>query len=89
MTQHTPGPWRAPVTADAERLLVTGDNGEIVCTVWSKNFLDNSRLITAAPDLLEALRVAEILIAADIVRDDAGCLNKVRAAIAAATGGAT
>ena len=32
--------------------------------------------------LLEALEVAETLISADIVRDDAGCLTRVRAAIA-------
>lgn len=40
----------------------------------------------AAPELLEALRGAETLISADIVRDDAGCLAKIRAAIAKAEG---
>jgi len=35
----------------------------------------------AMRDALEALRVAEVLISADIIRDDAGCLDKVRRAI--------
>ena len=34
------------------------------------------------PEILDALRMAAELIAADIVRDDAGCLSKIRAAIA-------
>jgi hypothetical protein len=33
---------------------------------------------------LEALRKAEVLIAADIIRDDAGCLAEIRAALAEA-----
>jgi len=45
----------------------------------------NARLASAAPKLLEALRIAESLIAADIIRDDAGCLATIRGAIAEAT----
>lgn len=44
------------------------------------------RMIAAAPELYEALRVAEVLIARDIIRDDAGCLEKVRAALALVEG---
>jgi hypothetical protein len=36
------------------------------------------------PEMLEALKTAELLIALDIVRDDAGCLIKIREAIAKA-----
>lgn len=38
----------------------------------------------AAPKLLAALLKAEVLITADIVRDDAGCLDQIRTAIAEA-----
>jgi hypothetical protein len=38
----------------------------------------------AAPALLAALIQAEVLIAADIIRDDAGCLANIRAAVAEA-----
>jgi len=47
---------------------------------------DNMHLIAAAPELLEASRMALVLCKRDIVRDDAGATNKLRAAIAKAEG---
>ena len=45
----------------------------------------NARLQVINAQLLEALEMSEILIAKDIIRDDLGCLKRVRAAIKAAT----
>ena len=62
--QHTPGPW----TYEAEE---TGFAGAIVAkTGWICDFdtdpsLANARLIAAAPDLLEALKVARHMIVED------------------------
>jgi hypothetical protein len=94
--QHTPGPWF--VTPDGAAVYEKdgyGYRGDTVCGLPSRSDsrAANARLIAAAPDLLEALKVAakaELydpatgLIDADvldIVQDVA------RAAIAKATGG--
>ena len=91
--QHTPGPWR--VTYDGTAYFVQEHLKTEVLSVdehgnpceWSKEREDNARLISAAPELLEALE--EIVSAAD---GDGwnqldGNLRKARAAIAKATGG--
>ena len=92
--QHTPGPW-AYIVPDGyvvRHPQIYSDFGPVANATWlGENKLDqlnsNARLITAAPDLLEALE--EIVSAAD---GDGwnqldGNLRKARAAIAKATGG--
>ena len=91
--QHTPGPW-AYIVPDGyvvRHPQIYSDFGPVANATWlGENKLDqlnsNARLITAAPDLLEALE--EIVSAAD---GDGwnqldGNLRKARAAIAKATG---
>ena len=58
--KHTPGPW--DVCGDVD---ITGPQGEFVATahvpgseVGTAREYANARLIAAAPDLLEALRMA-------------------------------
>jgi hypothetical protein len=46
---------------------------------------DLGKVLGVTSHTLEALRKAEALIAADIIRDDAGCLAQIRAALAEAT----
>jgi hypothetical protein len=47
-------------------------------------YRDLGKALGVTSRMLEALRKAEILIAADIIRDDAGCLAEIRAALAEA-----
>lgn len=94
---HTPGPWGfewseanksfeiAPLDKDSEcdwahEVCITADDSEA-----------NARLIAAAPELLEALKTAEIALVNCVpitpYHGD-GPLVSIRAAIAKATGGA-
>jgi hypothetical protein len=47
-------------------------------------YRDLGKALGVTSRILEALRKAEVLIAADIIRDDAGCLAEIRAALAEA-----
>lgn len=47
-------------------------------------YRDLGKALGITSRVVEALRKAEVLIAADIIRDDAGCLGEIRAALAAA-----
>lgn len=90
--QHTPGEWTINEWPQAGTDIAIGAIGtpliaKVVlrdCSINEQRA--NAHLIAAAPELLEALRTAETLIALDIIRDDAGCLKRVRAAIAKAEG---
>lgn len=109
MSKHTPGPWK--VFENPEGLPVvesTGPHADAVAHIrWARREADgaevdaNARLIAAAPDLLEALRLAIQFVEkpklVDALRDlpdgwaepvsrDA-TLQAARAAIAKATGG--
>lgn len=63
--KHTPGPWRAVETIGGYALIATRDGvliAKVDCSIssnhWVKNIAEsnaNSRLISAAPELLEAL----------------------------------
>lgn len=58
--QHTPGPWI--VDGQGIRALVRGSNGVIVAVRHrqpSEEHEANARLIAAAPDMLQMLRVVE------------------------------
>jgi hypothetical protein len=88
MTKHTPGPW---AVSDGD---VTNESGIVIATVQragNGETVPNCRLIAAAPDLLEAL---EAVLAMHCMptepkrtyRDNAGAMDKARAALAKARG---
>mgnify|MGYP001616065386 FL=1 len=60
MTQHTPGPWRV---GDAGRTIFGPPNGEPSPeTIAEIRLRKNARLIAAAPELFEALKVCQVRI---------------------------
>ena len=57
---HTPGPWvvREPESDELHEIYAES-GGELICyPVWTHNQKANIPLIAAAPELLEALRLA-------------------------------
>jgi hypothetical protein len=86
---HTPGPWHAQ--HDHGWLVVESYNEDLYIKIEkgsaAKKHMANALLIASAPELLEALQ--------DLLNDDAKeyipskKLDKARAAIAKATGGAS
>lgn len=88
-TQHTPGPWKAYSTGLArsgfpEYQIHWSEIGECVAEVVHGT--ENARLIAAAPDLLEALKLALRQNEHDMVMTGEEC-RQCFAAIAKATGG--
>jgi hypothetical protein len=83
-TKHTPGPWYA---CGDEVLIDMGDRAHLVATAadWSEETEPNACLIAAAPDLLEALRIAVRQNSADMLMTGEE-LRQCEAAIARATG---
>lgn len=57
-TNHTPAPWQ--IHEDESQLIVTTDGYSTIAEVFEKRpgWKANARLIAAAPELLEALKVA-------------------------------
>jgi len=88
------GPWIVQEQASDDYepgglYIEANEAGRDICDIKAEITAEeyaNARLIAAAPDLLEALKTAYVLIEADIIRDDAGCLDKIRNAIAKAEG---
>jgi hypothetical protein len=66
MVTHTPGPWRVG-DGGSWGALVKDGNGDGICIPCSGRLgptdAANARLIAAAPELLEAVRKAELLYA--------------------------
>jgi hypothetical protein len=97
-TNHTPAPWNVQdntaepygqLTVDsaahgAVAICYTMEKGE---TVAPAECVQNARLISAAPDLLEALKVAESELRYHAATRNSEALTIVRAAIQKATGG--
>ncbi len=89
--KHTPGPWayRQDDTGE-DGFVVVSEGRPYVATVhsgardWTES---NARLIAAAPDLLEALTLADTMLSGANMNAKVVTL-KVRAAIAKATGAA-
>lgn len=96
--QHTPGPWEWDdmrtklVGHKGAKVLQDGEGMWDLCSCVAvvddkpERARSNARLIAAAPDLLEALKLADAMLSganmnANVVE------QKVRAAIAKATGG--
>lgn len=101
MANHTPGPWNTHICDDT--LIVDGDGNDIALVLGdyatqSEVMEARSRLIAAAPDLLEALKAADaalnhlgdVLNGMDAVSEEDElhfpAFEKVRAAIAKAEG---
>ncbi len=98
--QRTPGPWTVTESDPAEGAHVFWitapqgcgpNNGEVDIVSVHGNKAANARLIAAAPEMLEALRLYDRTYASTqthpTVADEAACIAAVRAAIAKATGG--
>lgn len=113
-TTHTPGPWQSSemtmiakdwAALNRGKLNIVVRGSDVIAAVWcgdDRNTTEaaNARLIAAAPDMIEALRQAEVALAseldmrnaADDVQDAkyhvpvAPALEAVRAAIAKAEG---
>lgn len=90
--QHTPGPWKADKWAgDAWTVCAPYSHYSVCHLVGCNNAEANARLMASAPDLLEALKAAEIYVAtlnaAMFTRSQQFRVAKqVRAAIAHAEG---
>ena len=103
MSKHTPGPWSLDlenIGADIKNHVTVDapSHGSLANVVWvmdddvleDKNSPEceaNARLITAAPDLLAALKVLQIWCGLD-EKSDTWINSGARAAIAKAEGGA-
>lgn len=94
MSEHTPGPWHVRAPTDVMHA-VCRLSGSIIADVGYSNTLEendaNGRLISAAPDLLEALILLEheMIESGNAWSKDYGwtpAIEKTRAAIAKATG---
>lgn len=82
MSKATPGPWTHNATSVwADQKMVAAVYGDDPNCKPDERMRANASLIAAAPELLEALRVAEHSVG------DSKALEIVRAAIAKATGG--
>jgi hypothetical protein len=90
---HTPGPWR--FSSDGH--IVSASTGERVCTPHStllggkvsdqiKDLKRNARLIAAAPEMLEALRLIAETEWVDVALDPQRAVRLARAVIAKAMG---
>ena len=94
MSKHTPGPWKANFAISQAAYIFGGDrNFARVYNEWQDeaNQEANARLIAAAPDLLAALKEAELVLAEKLRRLGADpnvspTTHRIRAAIAKATG---
>jgi hypothetical protein len=83
--KHTPGPW----LADGASVYEERDDFSVICNFWSSSlpeWEDNARLIAAAPDLLEALKMADAALRGANM-NMAVMQRKIEAAIAKAKGG--
>ena len=81
MSDFTPAPWRIGAI-ESGMVAIDGANGE---EVTGFVFPEDGRLIAAAPDLLEALRLMVDLVEL-AVPFEGDTLRRARAAIAKATG---
>jgi hypothetical protein len=99
MNKHTPGPWTYTGNGHDEivapNVIVLEDDGgcgDPSCcgpaSYWVAISSDNARLIAAAPELLEALKLCAAVCAGETINKNGliAALESARAAIARATG---
>ncbi len=90
MSAHTPGPWTARMLDDPQ--WVVASSGPLVCNTLHGNDEANARLIAAAPEMLDAARMAVkelewfLSKAGPGSYSATGTLEQLRAAIAKAEG---
>ncbi len=69
-TKHTPGPWNVEHPYGEPGTYIAGPHTEIIAQVWKQTRLPaspddateaNARVLAAAPEMLEALRVVDAL----------------------------
>jgi hypothetical protein len=82
-SKHTPGPWEITAHGSIE----AKDRQIALVSRGGLTDMPNARLIAAAPELLEALQVAELALRERGLRA-CGEYKQIEAAIAKATGGA-
>ena len=89
MSGHTPGPWRYDYEPGYCGEVIAS-NGQTICTFADEPLPSNARLIAAAPDLLAVVKELEESAAYWSEYDvPLGIVDRLRAAIAKATGEAT
>lgn len=84
MTEHTQGPW--DVEDSTQPVVTISSDGRFICRAHRKN----ARLIAAAPELLAALKAAEVVLNSIDMSGHSwvnDTLYTARAAIAKAEGG--
>jgi hypothetical protein len=63
MSEHTPGPWTVSHPVNMVEKHVRNENGVLICKCYWPNEDANTKLIAAAPMMLEALEiVTELLV---------------------------
>lgn len=54
--KHTPGPWKFNIKKENGLYQISGENGSQIGRLWGNKYTDaNARLISAAPEMLDAL----------------------------------
>ena len=90
MSKHTQGPWTVDGAVATENLDVLGEGGRVAMLdcddIDAETLKANARLIAAAPEMLDALRVAQSELHYFIATRGREAHEIVRAAIAKATG---
>jgi hypothetical protein len=89
--KHTPGPWAYQEQSDAYTHIVRGPDNLFICQLsqtTSSEIEANTRLIAAAPELLQALQLVECVYRKNCVNEGepSSVLDSMQAAIAKATG---
>lgn len=89
----TPGPWEFHGDDGEDNQIVVGDNGDVICVIGSymtsiEEDFANGPLMAAAPELLEALKSARLVIDKLTTHGSTrtNCLQKIDFAIAKALG---
>jgi hypothetical protein len=94
-TKHTPGPWEVGSKLNDGNLGVLDAGPETQCFVafvppnhirGTQHQEANARLISAAPELLQACKDAANWLARSVRKDDQECAEDLRAAITKAEG---
>lgn len=93
--RHTPGPWHRNIKPGRKYSVIFAGRNTHVMTACVAGLADdeieaNIDLVTAAPDMLDALERAEFILSSPTLSHMADCvggLTAIRAAIAKAKGG--
>lgn len=89
-TKHTPGPWTIEIPSNGcDRYIIHGKSFEEICATCldtEHEMQANARLIAAAPELLEACRLALGAFEANRIDMQQNAERKLNAAIAKAEG---